>query len=242
MKPVVELRGLTLHSGGRTLVEAVDLVVHQGRITALTGPSGSGKTLTARAMLGQVPRGLSLVAGSLRYPRIDPERDWFAGAVGGRPSDLARLLRATAHLRGSYIAYAPQAASSALNPGRTLGRQLEMAMARRSTPPDDVGAAIREALEEVGLPPQAARMLPGEMSGGMCQRAAMAIALAPAPSVLIADEPETGLDPVLTRAVTELMVDLCRGRGIGMVLISHRRATVERIADDEVTLPGRRAA
>ena len=76
----------------------------------------------------------------------------------------------------------------------------------------------------------------GELSGGMCQRAALAIAIAPNPQLVIADEPETGLDPVLRRAVIQLLVKVVRQNGAGLVLISHHEDTVERIADAVVRL------
>ena len=83
----------------------------------------------------------------------------------------------------------------------------------------------------------AARALPSELSGGMCQRAALAIAVAPKPKLVIADEPETGLDPVLRRAVVELLVSVCKDHGAGLLLISHHGETVSRIADHIVELP-----
>ena len=91
-------------------------------------------------------------------------------------------------------------------------------------------------LAGVGLAPDAAGALPGELSGGMCQRAALAIAVAPKPQLVVADEPETGLDPVLRRAVIELLVRVCREHGAGLLLISHNHETVDRIADTVVEL------
>jgi ABC-type glutathione transport system ATPase component len=71
----------------------------------------------------------------------------------------------------------------------------------------------------------------------MCQRAALAIAIAPKPRLVVADEPETGLDPVLRRAVVELLVQTCKEHGAGLLLISHHSDTIDRIADDVVRLP-----
>jgi ABC-type glutathione transport system ATPase component len=136
------------------------------------------------------------------------------------------------------VTYAPQGASSALNPGRTIGRQLALAMQRRR------GASatrMEDLLERVGLERSTAQLLPGELSGGMCQRAALAIALAPEPRILVADEPETGLDPVLRRTIVELMAECARALGSGLVLISHHEDTVARIADDVVRFDGARS-
>ena len=146
------------------------------------------------------------------------------------------LQKRTEGLRGSYVTYSPQSASSALNPSRTLGRQLELAILRREQQPADLGTTICEILEEVGLPNRAAYSLVGELSGGMAQRAALAVAIAPAPSILIADEPETGLDPVLRRVVTELMLDVAKNHGSALLLISHNMDTVRRVADDVVRI------
>ena len=234
---LMELRGLTITTPERSLVEGIDLVVESGEVTALMGPSGSGKTLTARASMGQVDPGVRLEAGELRLPGWN-DRDWFEGVRGRGARAQNRLLKESAVFRGPYVSYAPQMASSALNPGRTLGRQLEMAVSRRREAPDSVAKAIRRSLEEVGLPYNAAAALPSELSGGMCQRAALAVAVASAPSLVIADEPETGLDPVLTRGVTELLLQICQERKCGLLLISHQDETVRRIGARVVRLPG----
>lgn len=230
---LVELRGLTVHGGGRALVEGVDLDVHAGKVTALCGPSGAGKSLTARACMGVVDVLPGVVSGSLRYP-AQGGGDWFAGRHGGGAGAWAALEAATAPLRGAWIAYAPQAAASALNPGRTVGRQMQLAASRGGADP----ARLGPLLDEVGLDRDVARRLPGELSGGQCQRAALAVAMASAPKVLVADEPETGLDPVVRRQVVELLVTVARNHGAGLLLISHHSDTVDRIADAVVRLGG----
>lgn len=234
---LLELRGLRVRAPNRVLVDGVDVTVRGGRITALCGPSGAGKSLTARVCLGVVDVLPGVETGSLRYPEVE-ERDWLAGHHGGGASAWRRLHRSTRHLRGSYLSYAPQAASSALNPGRTVGRQLELALDRRRHPLAGAERTKRmiALLDEVGLGPQVLGSLPGELSGGMCQRAALAVAMACDPRVLVADEPETGLDPLLRRQVVELLVAVGRAHGCGVLLISHHEDTVERLADDVVRL------
>jgi ABC-type glutathione transport system ATPase component len=216
-------------------VDGVSLLVRAGRITAVVGQSGSGKSLTARAAMGVVDVVPGLVRGSLRYPGVSSE-DLFAGVAAGGAWAHRRLVARTARFRGGYVTYSPQSASSALNPGRTVGRQLEIAVARRVNRPNNVTAEIRRVLDEVGLPPRAAASLPGELSGGMAQRAALAVAAAPMPKVMIADEPETGLDPVLRRVVTELMLQVAADHGVALVLISHNMDTVSRIAHEVVRI------
>lgn len=232
---LLELRDLCIRTPRRALVEGLSFEVRKGRVTALVGHSGSGKSLSARAVMGVLDVDPGLDTGTLRYPKLSP-RDWFEGVRGRGMPAQKRLLRETAPYRGSYVTYSPQSASSALNPGRTVGRQLELAIARRTEPPADLGAAIRKVLDEVGLPPRSAMALPKELSGGMAQRAALAVAVAPNPQILIADEPETGLDPVLRRVVTELMVEVAREHRVGLLLITHNMDTVARIADDVVRI------
>jgi ABC-type glutathione transport system ATPase component len=235
MTILLSLTRLSVRGRERLLVDRIDVTVEARRITALVGPSGVGKTLTARAMLGVVDVLPGLVRGSLRFPEIDPTRDWYEGTIGRGAAGARALEERTRPLRGSYVTYAPQAASSALNPGRTIGRQLALAMQRRRT---SSATTMADLLERVGLEKSTAALLPGEMSGGMCQRAALAVALAPDPRILVADEPETGLDPVLRRAIVELMAESARALGSGLLLISHHEDTVARIADDVVRFDG----
>jgi ABC-type glutathione transport system ATPase component len=233
---LLDLQDLCIRTPERVLVDGVSFQVRSGRCTAVIGHSGCGKSLSARAAMGVLDVDPGLVRGSLRYPAASGQKDWFDGVRGQGMGTQKRLLANTRHLRGGYMTYSPQSASSALNPGRTLGRQLQIAIARRSTPPADLGAEIKRTLELVGLPSRAAASLPGELSGGMAQRAALAIAIAPDPKILIADEPETGLDPVLRRVVTELMFTVARTTKVALMLISHNMETVERVADEVVKL------
>jgi len=236
MTALIQLEDLAIRTPERFLVDGVSMTVQPRRVTALIGPSGAGKSLTARAAMGVLDVEPGLVRGHLRYPVIDPERDWLEPVRGQGMRAQRTLLAQTRHLRGAYFTYSPQAASSALNPGRTVGRQLELAIARREDAPEDLGAEIAKILAEVGMGPEVARSLPGALSGGMAQRAALAIAIAPQPRLVVADEPETGLDPVLRRAVVELLVRVCKDHGAGLLLISHHEDTVDRIADDVVRL------
>lgn len=233
---LLDLQDLSIRTPDRTLVDGVSFQVHSGRCTAVIGHSGSGKSLSARAAMGVLDVNPGLVRGSLRYPAATGDKDWYDGVRGGGMRAQKRLLRQTRTLRGGYMTYSPQSASSALNPGRTLGRQLQLAIARRDTPPASLGLEIRRILDEVGLPARAAASIPGELSGGMAQRAAVAIAIAPDPKILIADEPETGLDPVLRRVVTELMIEVAKSHNVALMLISHNMETVERVADTVVKL------
>jgi ABC-type glutathione transport system ATPase component len=233
---LLEINDLCVKSHDRTLVDGVGFKVHAGKILALIGESGAGKSLTARHAMGVLDVNPGVARGHLRFPAKTGDRDWFDGVRGGGLRAQRRCTSETASLRGGYVTYSPQSASSALNPGRTIGRQLELAILRREKAPANMSEAVKRVLEEVGLPPRAALALPGELSGGQAQRAALAIAIAPDPRVMIADEPETGLDPVLRRVVTELMINVARKIGVGLVLISHNKDTVDRVADEVVII------
>ncbi len=233
---LLELTGLAVRTHERVLVDGVDVSVHAGEVTALVGPSGAGKSLTARCAMGLVNVAPGLFGGRLRFPGASDGKDWYEPHIGGGVAAMRRLARETAPLRGSYFTYSPQVAASALNPGRTIGRQIRLAMERRDQPPQDLSTEIVALLDEVGLAPRTASALPGELSGGQCQRAALAIAIAPLPRVVVADEPETGLDPVLRRGIIELLVSVSQNHGCGLLLISHHEDTVERLADTVVRL------
>jgi peptide/nickel transport system ATP-binding protein len=232
---LLEMNDLGLRTHDRVLVDGLSFALRAGRVTAIIGASGSGKTISARASMGVIDVVPGLFKGSLRYPEVS-ENNLFEGVAGEGEKAQRLLMRRMAVYRGGYVTYSPQSASSALNPGRTIGRQLEMCIARRREQPGSVAGAIRRVLDEVGLPHRAAHALPKELSGGMAQRAALAIAIAPDPSILIADEPETGLDPVLRRIVTELMLQVASDHGVALMLISHNMDTVRRVADDIVVV------
>ena len=187
---LLHLEDLCIRTHERNLVDGVEIEVRAGRVTAVVGHSGSGKSLSARACMGVLDVDPGLTRGALRYPGLS-DRNIFEGVHNQGMRAQRRLLRDTAKYRGGYVTYSPQSASSALNPGRTVGHQLAIAIARRETKPANVGNEIRRVLDEVGLPPRASGALPKELSGGMAQRAALALAIAPAPKVMIADEPET---------------------------------------------------
>lgn len=232
-EPLLILEDLCIRTPDRNLVDGVSFTVRKGRVLAVVGHSGSGKSLSARAAMAVLDVDPGLVRGKLVYPGVS-DKDWFDGVHNRGMRAQQKLLRQTRFLRGGYVTYSPQSASSALNPSRTIGRQLEIAISRREDKPANMGQAIRDVLDEVGLPPRAAMALPRELSGGMAQRAAVATAIAPNPRVLIADEPETGLDPVLRRVITELMIEVAREHDVALMLITHNMDTVERIADEVV--------
>ena len=181
----------------RALVDGVSFEARAGRVLGLVGESGSGKTMTVRAILGVAPRQVS-VQGRVKYRG----REFDGTTAKGR------------QLLGREICSVFQDARSSLHPTFSVGRQLDWALKRGGlTGKHQRQQAARELLQRVGLTGTRSELqsYPFEFSGGMCQRVALAIALAPGPSLLFADEPTSALDPTIQLQVA----DLCRSRERG---------------------------
>jgi peptide/nickel transport system ATP-binding protein len=210
--PLLEVRDLrvTLATAGGRLpaLRGLDFSIGRGQTLGLIGESGCGKSLTALALMGLLPEG-AMVSGSMRLLGTElvglPERDWC-------------------RLRGNRIAMVFQEPMSALNPLHTIGAQvaeplrLHRGLGRRAA-----RAEALRLLERVQMPDAQERLdaWPHQLSGGQRQRVVIAIALACAPALLVADEPTTALDVTLQRDVLHLMRRLVSEDGMGLVLISH---------------------
>ncbi len=211
--PLLDVRDLTIEFATRgglvTAVSRVDISVSRGETLGIVGESGSGKSVTSYAVMRILDRAGRIAGGSIV----------FGGA------DL-RSARETAmrDLRGRQISMIFQNPRAALNPIRKVGRQIEDILLShgRSSRTAAKGEAI-EALRRVRIanPEQRYHAYPFELSGGMCQRVVIALALACRPQLLIADEPTTGLDVTTQKAVMDLVVDLTRERGMSTILITH---------------------
>jgi len=219
--PALHIAGLTVEyrtdRGPVRAVESVDLTVARGEVVGLVGESGSGKSTIAAAALGLLPPAATITAGI-----VD---------VAGEPVSTmsAAALRA---LRGDRVALVPQEAMSALDPVRTIGSQIVGVVTAHRT----VGrAAARDRAAEllglVDLDPALVRAYPHQLSGGMRQRAVIAMALANDPALLIADEPTSGLDVLVQGEVLDLLDRLRERLGLAMLVISHDLPVLERIAD-----------
>ncbi len=194
-------------------VHDVALRVDRGQTLAVVGESGSGKTLTGLAILGLLPSAARIVQGHV----------WVGGAdvVRATPDALRRL-------RGGTAAMVFQDSLASMNPVHRVGDQIAEAM----TGPDRAARAVA-LLDRVGIPDpgRRARAFPHEMSGGMRQRAMIAMALARDPALLIADEPTTALDVTVQAQVLDLLRDLQTERGLAIVFITHSLPVVAEIAD-----------
>ncbi|MEM9269460.1 MAG: ABC transporter ATP-binding protein, partial [Pseudomonadota bacterium] len=190
-------------------VRGIDLDLARGETLGIVGESGSGKSVTAFSLLRLLDSGGEITQGQLVY--------------GGQ--DLAQADRkAMSDIRGREISMIFQNPRAALNPIRKIGHQIEDVLRQhaQATGQNARSKAIA-ALEEVEIKDAAARYhaYPFELSGGMCQRVVIALALACQPQLLIADEPTTGLDVTTQKTVMDLVQSLARERQIGVILITH---------------------
>ena len=216
---VLAVERLSVVIAGRPVVDEVSFALGAGETLALVGESGCGKSLTALAVLGLLPGAATLAGGRV--------------TLEGR--DLAQAgeeeLRAVRGNRASIIFQDPV---GSLDPLMTVEDQLiEGLLAHRTTERGDVRARALEMLRAVGIsePERRLAQYPFELSGGMCQRVMIAMALAARPSVLIADEPTTALDVTIQAQILELMKALRRERGTGILLITHDMGVVADMAD-----------
>jgi oligopeptide/dipeptide ABC transporter ATP-binding protein len=207
-------------SRGAEVLRGVQLRLTEGKNLGVVGESGSGKSMTALAILQELPAAARITSGRIVYRGTDL-----------LSIDQSRLRQ----LRGGEIAIVFQNATAALNPLLPVGRQI--ADVYRVHEKATKGQAWKRAIEllsEMGMPDpaQRARAYPHELSGGMAQRAMVAMALAAAPRVLIADEPTTGLDLTIEAQVLQLISREAADAGTTLILISHDIEVVADLCDE----------
>jgi peptide/nickel transport system ATP-binding protein len=221
--PVVAVSDLTVTfataEGAVQVVRGVDLEVDEAGVLGIVGESGSGKTVTMLAVLGLLPAAAT-VTGSVRYRGRE--------LLGLRPSELRKL-------RGARLAMIFQDPMSSLNPVFTVGHQIAEAI-RVHHPEVGRTEGMRRAvdlLELVGIPQadRRARDYPHQFSGGMCQRAMIAMAVANDPDLIIADEPTTALDVTIQAQILDVLRDIRREKGVAIILISHDLGVVAGLVD-----------
>ena len=229
-QPLLQVRDLqtTLRLGPTLSIRAVDGVsfdVHRGKTLAIVGESGSGKSVTALSVMGLLPRGVgTITAGSIR----------FEGRDLTTLSD--RQMRA---VRGKDIGMIFPEPMTSLNPVHTVGDQIsEIVIRHENLSRGKARARAIEMLDLVGIPEPAKRVdnFPHQMSGGMRQRAMIAMALSCEPSLLIADEPTTALDVTIQAQILDLIQDLQKQLGMGVIFITHDLGVVAEIADHVVVM------
>ncbi len=212
----LSLRGLGLHAGGRMLVEDVGFTVRRGHVLGLIGTSGSGKSLTVSALLGLLPAGVRQRCGEV--------------SLDGAPLGAADIAAA----RGQRIGFVQQAPRGGFNPLVTIGRHFRETLACDGLRGAVAQARMLDGLREVGFetPADLAPLYPSQLSGGMLQRAMLALALCRDPDFLLADEPTTDLDLVVQAQILDLLAALVARRGIGLLLVTHDLSVIARLADD----------
>ena len=215
--PLLDVKDFSLEfrtrGGTVRALEGISLQLHKGEIVGLVGESGSGKSVLSYALLGISDRAAKVTGGS---------------AVFGGMDLLAADEATLADLRGREISMIFQSPRTALNPIRRVGQQLQDVLRRHAAAPGaDLQKSLKEraaqALRDVAIsdPERRLAAYPFEMSVGMCQRVMIALALACRPSLLIADEPTTGLDVTTQAAVMDLITDLARERQMAALFITH---------------------
>ncbi|OLB79226.1 MAG: ABC transporter ATP-binding protein [Alphaproteobacteria bacterium 13_2_20CM_2_64_7] len=190
-------------------VEHVDVRIAKGETVGIVGESGSGKSVTSYAVMRILDRAGRIAAGAVHFTGLD---------VRAASEDQMR------NLRGREMSMIFQNPRAALNPIRKVGRQIEDVLEQHSQV--DSSALTDKAIEildqvRIARPRERYHAYPFELSGGMCQRVVIALALACRPQLLIADEPTTGLDVTTQKTVMDLIVELTKQRGMSTILITH---------------------
>ena len=221
--PTLSIENLTIEFSRRRVwtpvVRDVSLRIWPGEIVGVIGESGSGKTLTSLAALRLLPRQARIAAGKVRL---------------GETDILSRTDAQMRELRGNRMALIPQDAMQSLNPTMRVGHQVgEPLNLHRGMPLRAAAAAARKFLETVRIrePERRAREFPHQFSGGMRQRAMIAMGLALAPDLLIADEPTTALDVTVQAQVLKLLREIRDNSGTSILFITHDLGVVAELCD-----------
>lgn len=220
---VVDDLSVAFGSGPRslTVVRSASVTVDPGRVVGVVGESGSGKTVTAMASVGLIGRlGGRIAGGRVVVDGQDvtrlPERDW-------------------SRLRGRVVGMVFQQPTRSLNPAFTVGEQIaEVARRHLGASRQDAWDRAVDMLDKVHIPRAAERAkdYPHQLSGGMCQRVAIAMALVCEPKLLIADEPTTALDVTVQRRILDLLLELQASMGIAVLFITHDLGVVAEVCDE----------
>ena len=222
--PLLELKRLAVSfstdDGTVRAVDGIDLALAKGRTLGLVGESGCGKSVTSLAVMGLLP----------------PENSHVSGEVQFEGRDLLKIAQAEVRdLRGARLAMIFQEPMTSLNPSYTVGNQIIEAIQRhQGLNAAEARTKAIDMLKLVRIPSPEKRIddYPHKLSGGMRQRAMIAMALACGPQLLIADEPTTALDVTIQAQILELMRGLRRDTGTAIILITHDLGVVAEMADD----------
>ncbi len=220
---LLEIRNLSVqfqtHSGPFRAVDGIDLDLDKGELLGVVGESGSGKSVTMLAVMGLIPWPGRVTADRMMFDGID--------LMALKPAARRKIVR-------KAIAMIFQEPMTSLNPCFTVGYQImETLQVHEGGSRRERRDRTVELLEQVGIPAASTRLdsFPHQLSGGMCQRVMIAMAIACNPRLLIADEPTTALDVTIQAQILDLLVNLQRERGMALVLITHDMGVVAETAE-----------
>jgi oligopeptide/dipeptide ABC transporter ATP-binding protein len=230
---LLDVKDLSLHVGVREgtirAADGLSFQIRKGKVLGVVGESGSGKSFTAKSLL-RIESPARITAGQITFHRDDEEI---------RIDQLEPSGEAVREIRWGEIAMIFQEPMTSLGPMHTIGQQIAEAIVLHERLPK--AAAHRKAIEvlaSVGMPRPAdtARQYPHQISGGMRQRAMIAMALSCHPKLLVADEPTTALDVTTEAQILELLEEQRQQRGMSILYISHNLAVIAQIADDVIVM------
>ncbi len=220
--PLLEIRNLAVefqtHRGPFRAVDGLDVTLEAGELLGVVGESGSGKSVTMLAVMGLIAWPGKVTADVMRFDGID--------LLSLSDSERRKIV-------GKDIAMIFQEPMTSLNPSFSVGYQIMETLAvHEGGSRSERRRRTVELLEQVGIPAAASRLdsFPHQLSGGMCQRVMIAMAIACNPKLLIADEPTTALDVTIQAQILDLLVSLSRDRNMAMVLITHDMGVVAETA------------
>ena len=220
---LLRIKDLSLQIAGKPILKDVSFDIGAGEIVAVTGESGSGKSMTALAVMRLEPD-RSSVSGSILFDEVEILTQTEAQMCG---------------VRGQSVGMVFQEPMTALNPVKTIGDQVaETILVHGAASKAEAMARARDLLNRVGLPEDRFPLsrYPHELSGGQRQRVVIAMAIALRPRLLIADEPTTALDVTTQAQILDLLKDLVREYGMGLLIITHDLAVVAELADRIVVM------
>lgn len=224
--PLVAVRDLVVdvESTGYRILDGLSFEARRGHALGILGETGSGKSMTLRAILGLLPRGLTVASGAIDFDGSD--------MLGLNRRDLARI-------RGKRIGFVPQQPAQALNPVLTVRSQfLRLSRAKNTVQRASCVRRATDLLRRVGLsdPERVLQSYPGELSGGMAQRVAIAIALFWDPELIVADEPTTALDLTVQKEILTLLSHVAVEEGRALIIVTHDLGVVSHYCDETVIL------
>ncbi len=210
------------YAGTAYAVRGIDFYLKKGENLAIVGESGCGKTVTAKSIMGLLPKPQAIVGKEDSYIKFDGKN-----ILNYKENEMANI-------RGKEISMIFQDPMTSLNPTMKIGEQIaESILLHNDMPKREINRLVLDMLELVGMPNAKLRLkqYPFEFSGGMRQRAMIAIALACSPKILIADEPTTALDVTIQAQIMDLIADLQKELDTGVILVTHDLGVVASVAD-----------